>query len=117
MRLRTWHAEAAIAAGILSIVPIAHRSGWEAIGALAVLMSFMRGQIADRHSAESAAIAAAGQAPQVDCWRWNGRYYVTGEILWCASFVHSRMWSALIGCALFLLYPVWRRYYRSRARS
>lgn len=110
--IRTWQYEALIAALVLSVIPIIHRSGWEAINAFAVLMSFMRMQIADRHSAASERSAN----PEVECWKWNWRYVFAGEITWIVSFVHSQMWSSLVGCALFLMYPVWRKYYKTRRK-
>lgn len=36
------------------------------------------------------------------------------EILWCAVFVLHHAWAALAGVALFLAYPSWRRFWRTR---
>ena len=112
--MKTWQIESAVAAAVLSVSPILNRSGWEALGALAVLLSFMQGQISDRHSAAAAQRAQNGDLVEVDCWRWERRYFVGKEILWVVYFCHLRAWSALVGCALFIAYPVWRRWWRAR---
>lgn len=108
-----WQAEAAVVALVLAGVAIL-RGGWlEWVGALAVLLSFMHGQIADRHGAAEAAAAARGDV-RVACWRWSARYFIGKEIAWVVYFVAHRSWSALVGCGLFLLYPLWRRWYTRR---
>lgn len=112
--MKTWQKEALVASTILSISPIVHRSGWEALGALAVLLSFMHGQIGDRHTSAAATKHAAGQEVEVECWRWERRYFLGKEVLWVVYFIHLQAWSALVGCGIFVAYPVWRRWWTSR---
>ena len=116
-RIRTWMIEAAVVAAALAVVA-GLKGGWlEWVGALAVLLSFMHGQIADRHAYAAAREARAGGGPAVDCWRWSARYFLGKEIAWVVYFVTHRSWSALVGSALFLLYPAWRRWYIRRRPS
>ncbi len=52
-------------------------------------------------------------AKTVDCHRWLTRYLVAKESLWLLAFVLLHAWTALAGVPLFLLYPAWRRMYRT----
>jgi hypothetical protein len=112
--------EMAFVAVVLATVALASGGGAvELIGAGAVLLSFGHAQVADRLSeSEAARIAlyraevAGGHA--VRCYQWATRYLVGKETLWCVYFVVHRSWSALAGVALFLIYPAWRRLWRTR---
>lgn len=51
---------------------------------------------------------------QVEC-HWKLKWYlVSKEICWLGYFVYLGAWSALVGVVLFLLYPLWRHWYRSK---
>lgn len=120
MRLRTWHFEVALVALVLAATVMLTRGGAvEWLGAAAVLAGFAHAQVADR-LAEAEAFRArgfnlmVGLEPSVDCYRWQTRYLVGKEVLWFAFFVAHRSWSALVGVGVFLLYPLWRRWYRGR---
>ncbi len=105
----TWHVELAFVATVLGFVVVftgGHAVEW--VGAVAVLASFAHGQVTDRLAEREAARAR----PSVDCHRWALGYYVTKEFAWLAYFTAHRTWSALVGVALFLLYPAWRRWWR-----
>ena len=107
--MKTWKAEALGVGLVLAIVAVLTGGAlvqW--LSALAVLLSFMHAQVADR-MAEKQARAAL---PDVECWRWSGRYFVAKELAWCAVFALGRAWPALAGVGLFLAYPAWRRYHR-----
>lgn len=109
--MKTWHIELAVVATTLLIVAFASGgSVVEVVGALAVTLSFAHGQVADRLAEREAARAVAG----VHCYRWATRYFVGKEALWCLYFVAHHSWTALAGVALFLVYPVWRRFWRAR---
>lgn len=102
---RTWHYEWLVVASILSAVVIfTHAPAGEWIGAAAVLCSFGHAVIADR----LVELEAKRTVPQVECHRWSLRYFVMKEMFWCAYFIVHRSWSALVGVAVFLAYPVWR---------
>jgi hypothetical protein len=82
----------------------------ELIGCMAVQCGFGHAAITDR-LAEREALRAS---PEVECHRWSLRYFVGKEALWFAYFAAHRSWSALVGVAVFLAYPAWRRWYRAR---
>lgn len=95
-------------AALLAIAPLASGRAVEALGALGVLLSFLHAQVADR-LAEAEGRRAT---PAVECNRWLTRYFVGKELAWVAYFVATHCWSALIGCGVFLAYPLWRRWHR-----
>lgn len=107
--MRTWQIEAAVALLVLGTVAVLggnHATEW--LGAGAVWLSFMHGQVADR-MAESQGRRAV---PDVHCYRRAALYFIGKEALWVAYFVAHRSYAALAGCALFLAYPAWRKVYR-----
>ncbi len=109
--VRTWMVELATVAWALAMVVIitgAPPIEWVAAGG--VLASFAHGQVADRLAEKEAARAA----PEVDCHRMARRYYLAKEMLWCAYFLARGAWAALVGCLLFILYPVFRAAWRRR---
>ena len=73
-----------------------------------MLCGFAHAQIAERLREQE----ALRVNPSVSCHQFLGRYFLLREILWTAYFVALGAWSALVGCALFALYPVWRRAWR-----
>ena len=80
----------------------------EGVGAAAVWFGFSHCQVAERFREREAARAV----PTVSCHRQLEVYFVGRELLWTTYFVMLGAWSALVGCAVFALYPVWRRYWR-----
>lgn len=109
--MKTWHIELAVVAAVLSAVALLSGGSLvEWIGTLAVLASFAHGQVSDRLAERE----AARERPAVHCHRMSGRYFIAKEALWLSYFVTHRAWSALAGVLLFLLYPAWRRFWRTR---
>lgn len=112
MKFRTWHGESAVVASVLIAVVLATGGAWiELLGAGAVLLSFMHASVADRLAEREAARGPSGVT--VDCHRWNTRYLVGKESLWLIYFIAHGSWSALAGVGMFLVYPLWRKYWRS----
>ena len=105
MKFRMWQKELILVGIILSITPFLHKSFWEFLGALAVLFSFAHAQISFRY------VEKFKTDNKVDCWKWSQRYFILKEILWVIYFVKLGACSALIGCAVFLLHPIWRTFY------
>lgn len=104
----TWQCEAAFVAFVLAVVVLStgnHFKEW--VGSGAVFFSFMHAQIADRMKEKQAAM----EKPSVECWPFLQRYFYTKEALWFVYFVLSETWSALVGVFVFMLYPLWRKYY------
>jgi hypothetical protein len=109
--VRTWQFELLIIAHVLVVVwALTGTNATELLGAAAVVATFAHAQVSDRMAERE----AKRITPDVRCWRWSVRYFVGKELLWLAYFVAHRSWSALVGVAVFLLYPLWRRWYRKR---
>lgn len=119
LRARTWQVEAAVVAAALGGVAIASGKGaieWLAVAA--VFFTWSHASVADR-LAEAAEVASIGRdrfgpAGVVACHRWAARYYWAKELLWFAYFAWLGAWSALAGCVLFLVWPLWRQALRRR---
>jgi hypothetical protein len=109
MRFQTWHVEMAIAAIVLFGIAWMHAHVWtEWVGSLAVLVNFGYVSIADRLAERQ----AAQVKPDVECYWKLIYYFVAKESLWAVFFLATKSYSALAGVALFLIYPVWRKWYR-----
>lgn len=107
--LPTWAYEIVVAVLVLSLTALltgATAAGWVAV--VAVALSFAHMQVADR-LAEAEDRRPVGDVPCHSKLRW---YLVAKELAWVAAFAASGMWPALVGCGLFLAYPLWRRFYR-----
>jgi hypothetical protein len=111
--VKTWHIEHAVVIAVLLTVWLTTgHDEREALGSVAVYFGHACSSIGARFEEREAARAK----PSVDCHRWYWRYYIGKEIAWFAYFVWSGAWSALVGCVLFALYPIWRRFYRARIK-
>lgn len=109
--MKTWKLEFAVVALVLGAVVVVTRGGMlEAVGACAVLAAFAHAQVTERMREKQ----AAKTKPDVHCYRWSLRYFMAKELLWCSYFVAHKSWSALVGVGVFLLYPLWRRWWRAR---
>jgi hypothetical protein len=109
--LKTWIAEFTVVWLVLIGVVAVTRGGLlEALGSLAVLAAFAHAQVAERMRE----LEALKAKPDVHCHRWLTRYFLAKELLWCAYFVAHRSWAALAGVGVFLLYPLWREWWRAR---
>jgi hypothetical protein len=109
MKLKTWHYEHAVIITALLAVWIAtgHHER-ELLGSVAVYLGHGCASIGARLEERE----ALKDKPSVSCVKQYWRYYVGKEIAWFGYFVWSGAWSALVGCVLFGVYPVWRRYWR-----
>lgn len=107
--MRTWMLELTVVALILGgVVALTRGGAVEAVGALAVVLSFAHVQVADRLAERE----AARPAPETECHAWATRYLVAKETVWLIYFVALGAWSALAGVGIFLAYPLWRRAWR-----
>lgn len=108
--MKTWHVEnAVVAAGLLAVWALTGRRALEFVGACAVFAGFCHASIAERLRERE----AARPVPSVECHRKATWFFLAKELAWLVYFVALGAWSALVGCALFLGYPLWRRWWRS----
>lgn len=118
MKLRTWHLEGLAVAVALSTALVASgKAGdWrEWVAALGVQLGFHHASVASRlQEAELARVGVRTDAARVECVRWLTRYWVGKELAWVAYFLATGAVSALVGCGVFLLHPLWRSWYRTR---
>jgi hypothetical protein len=107
--MKTWHVENAVVATILLAVWAAtgHRP-IELVGCVAVFCGFCHASIAERMREREAARAV----PSVSCYWMATWFFVAKEVGWFAYFIAMHAWSALVGCALFAIYPLYRRVWR-----
>lgn len=112
--MKTWQFEMFVVALALSATVIATGAPLiEWLAAAGVLFSFAHGQVSDRLAEKE----ASREKPGVDCYRWSLGYFLSKEIAWCAYFIARGAWAALVGCGLFLAYPLWRRWYRRQCKE
>jgi hypothetical protein len=110
LTLRTWYFETAFAVAVIVSTTLATATraiDW--IACAAVIATFRHGQITDRMVEAQGALPT----PTVHCYRVAGRYWVMKEVLWIAFFVLQGSYAAVVGAALFALYPAWRRAWRA----
>lgn len=109
--MRTWHAEMLVVAVILTTTAFLSGARPEDfLAALAVLFSFGHASVGERLRERE----AARETPEVECHLWLDRYFCLKELAWATLFVTTGTWPALVGCAIFLAFPAWRRFWRKR---
>jgi len=100
---------------LLAIVTIfAGNTLVEWIGTFAVLFTFKHVSVANRLEEREALRVKHTGKPEIECYKRLTQYLVTKEILWFAYFILLGAYSALVGVFVFLLYPVWRKWYRKK---
>jgi len=110
MKLKTWHGEMAVVAVVLSTVAFVRGDWREWVAAAAVLATFGHASVAERLRERE----AARDQVEVDCVKWTWGYFVAKEILWAAFFITTGAYAALVGVGVFLVFPLWRRWWRGR---
>jgi uncharacterized integral membrane protein len=118
MRLRTWMLEQITVAVILlitliiSLIPVdpltLHYFAVQFLTALAVFLTFCHTTVTDRLSEKQSHM----KTPDVECYKWEKRWFRSKEMTWIVVFLLSQLWAALVGALIFFLYPVWRKIYR-----
>jgi hypothetical protein len=109
--VRTWKIEMLVVwTALVATLAITRGGQVEWLGALAVLAAFGHTQVTERMREREAVKAK----PDVACHRWALGYFLAKEALWLVYFVLHHSWSALVGVGVFLLYPLWRKWWRAR---
>lgn len=107
--MRTWHFENAVVVTVLLTTWTLTGCRWqEAIGSVAVFCGFCHASIAERMRERE----AARPVPSVECHRLSTWFFLAKELAWLSYFLLAGAWSALAGCVVFALYPVWRKAWR-----
>jgi hypothetical protein len=121
VRLKTWHLEGSVVAASLAgaLLLFGKAGDWrEWVAALGVQLGFHHASVANRlqEAEESRRLEWTWRHEdlRVHCVSWLSRYWVLKEIAWVAYFLSTGAVSALVGCAVFLAHPFWRRWYRAR---
>jgi hypothetical protein len=99
----------AVVAIILFLVVFFTKNTWvEYLGGLAVLLTFGHSTISERFRERE----AAKSKPSVECVQKTLYYFIGKELCWTVYFLQTKSYSALVGVGIFLLYPVWRKFWR-----
>jgi hypothetical protein len=113
--MKTWHFEMTTVAIVL-VTTLCATGRWnvgaEWVGAIAVLLTFGHASVSDRLAEHVAKTESITGEAVVECHRWAGRYWVGKELMWLVYFLLLQAYSALVGVAVFLVYPAWRAWYR-----
>jgi hypothetical protein len=107
--MRTWHYEVIFVGLVLCGVTYFcadNLINW--ITTAAVWVTFNHAQIADRMQERQKMM----DKPTVECYHKLNKLFIGKEILWIVAFLLMKNYAALVGCAMFALYPVWRKFYR-----
>ena len=109
MKIYTWQKELAVVIVILATVWFSAKANWiEALGSLAVILTFCHTQVAFRLEEQQ---ERSDNPHSVECYKWQSRYFCAKEICWLGFFVAMGAWSALVGVFVFLAYPWWRKWW------
>lgn len=107
--MKTWHVENAVVVAVLAAVWVGTGcKPIELLGSVAVFCGFCCGSISARLTEREAQRAK----PSVECHRLYWWFFVAKEVGWAGYFIVSGAWSALVGCGLFAVYPLWRSLWR-----
>jgi hypothetical protein len=99
-----------VAALLLGGIALWRGTPADGLCAVAVLLSFGHTTIAERMRERQTVQDTS--AAHVECHRLLNLYLIGKEITWVAFFLLSNSLPALLGCILFLFYPVWRKFWR-----
>jgi hypothetical protein len=126
VRLKTWHFEGLFVASMLTgaLFAFDKAGDWrEWLAAIGVQLGFHHASVANRLEEAQQALQEhtraldpmpMTRAHHVECVRWLARYWVGKELAWVAFFLATGAVAPLVGCAVFLAHPFWRRWYRAQ---
>ena len=114
IKVKTWVIESFTVMMILLVIIAVKKFLFaEIICGVAVWVTFMHGQVADRMQEKQSVM----QKPDVHCYKWSTRYFLIKESLWIIFFILIKSYAALAGSVLFFSYPFWRKFYRSKLKK
>lgn len=113
LNIRTYQLELTFALLFLGGVALLSRRGWiEWVGVAAVYFTFAHATVGDRLAEVQAKEQKEKNKATVECYYKLEKYFYAKEICWCIYFFILGAWSALAGVFLFLMYPLWRKWWR-----
>lgn len=113
MKFKTWQYESLVILVLLISTLFFKKIRIEDILCLlGVWFTFMHGQVSERMQEKQGQMAK----PDVECYKWSGRYFLIKEILWIMFFLTIKSYPALMGSIVFALYPFWRKLYNKYFR-
>lgn len=115
INVKTWWFEALVVWNVLllALIIFGKVHDWrEWLAALGVGLGFHHASVASR--LQEAEEARPKSRASVDCVKWLNGYWVGKELAWVLYFLATGAVSALVGCAVFLAHPFWRKWYRTR---
>ena len=114
MKIKTWHLELLVVSTVLIAVTFFFANNlinW--ITTAAIIFTFQHAQIGDRLQERQKIL----DKPTVECY-WKLNYFFgIKEVLWIVAFVLMGNYAAIVGSFMFCVYPLWRKYYRSKIKS
>lgn len=111
--MRTWYYEIFVIAAVLVTVDILFASNlinW--VTTFAILLTFNHAQIADRLQERQGKM----DKPTVECYHKLNKLFAAKEIVWIVAFILMRNYAAIVGSGMFSLYPIWRKFYRTKIK-
>jgi hypothetical protein len=111
--IQTWIYEILVVGIILSAVTLCFANNlinW--VSTIAILLTFNHGQIGDRLQERQSKM----DKPTVECYHKLNKLFAGKEIVWIAAFLLMKNYAAIVGSALFFVYPFWRKYYRKNIK-
>lgn len=111
--MKTWIYEIFTVGAVLCIVTFISSNdikNW--VVTVAVLLTFNHAQIGDRLQERQAKM----DKPTVECYHKLNKLFAAKEITWIIAFILMGGYTAIVGSAMFALYPLWRRYYRKNIK-
>lgn len=112
--MKTWVYEIIVVGIVLCIVTILFANNWiNWVTTIAILFTFNHAQIGDRLQERQAKM----DKPTVECYHKLNKLFTAKEITWIIAFLLMQNYSAIVGSAMFAVYPLWRNYYRKHIKS
>lgn len=115
--MKTWHIETAVVALILITVNLITGKLFtkEILAVGAIILTFGYVSISSRLAEDQ---ENRQSKPTVECYNKLIYYYISKESLWFAYFlvigIQTGNYSPLVGVVVFLIHPLWRKWYRKR---
>lgn len=111
--MRTWKYEILVVGLVLAVVTILTKNDWvNWVTTVAILLTFNHAQIGDRLQERQAVM----DKPTVECYHKLNRLFAAKEVFWIVAFLLMQNYAAIVGSAMFAVYPLWRKYYRSKIK-